>query len=554
MFRSIFGFFACVLFAATAQVAEAKRVALIIANAKYSNASSLKNPPSDAQLVAQSLRRAGFDQVDVRIDLGKGAMEQALRSFGEKSEGADVALIYYAGHGIEAGGQNYLIPTDARLLRDRDLEVEATRLDTVMLMSESARLRIVVLDACRNNPFVATMQRTLRNRAVGRGLAAIEPEGETLVVYAAKAGATAADGAGANSPFAEALAKRLTQAGLEISLLFRSVRDDVLQSTGRAQEPFTYGSLSGNAFYFVAPTNTAATVNPGKAGLVQAAPTTQIVSSEASEALLWQGTLSANTERGFREYLKRYPSGQFSEIARENLQRFAKVVAPVGKSGSTSASPPQPVTQSAGTSNVGGFSFGGLAAAFSKANASNNAYSGANSAQQFAFTPSQPLRRQTRASFVESLGKSDAFTTALLNTVMPANNPFSLVEGEFANKYGMSVNNLADSFSVLVETMRSVSRQEEADTTRAQAAALRNQIAGFLAQDSSLAGMTPQIKQSTSDSALMLAIFVQTGYEAAKAGGAAQKASYAEGIATLAQQSFGFDVRKLRLTENGLEL
>jgi Caspase domain len=531
---------------------EAKRVALVIANARYANAGNLKNPPSDAQLVAQSLRRAGFDQVDVKIDLGKTAMEQALRSFGEKSEGADVALVYYAGHGIEAGGQNYLIPTDARLVRDRDLEVEATRLDTAMLMTESARLRIVVLDACRNNPFMASMQRTMRNRAVGRGLAAVEPEGETLVVYAAKAGATAADGEGANSPFAQALAKRLVQPGLEISLLFRSVRDDVLQSTGRVQEPFTYGSLSGNAFYFVPPTNVAV-VNNGPITTQQQAVTN--VSAQTSEALYWQGTLSANSEGGFRDYLKRYPKGEYAAVARANLDRFIQPK-PRPEPGPTPRPTPNLVTtqQSGGSSQVGGISFGSLVNAFSKANAQSNAVSGGSAVQRFAFTPNQLARRQTRAQFVSGVASDNAVMKTMLDLVMPANSPFSLIEGEFSSKYGMSVNNLADSFAILIETMRAVSKQDDSEGTRAQAQGLRNQIAGFLANDPSITSLSPQSRQQTSDTALMLGVFVQAGYELAKAGGAAQKTAYADAIAQMAQQSFGFDVRLLRLTNNGLEL
>lgn len=235
---------------AGATPAEARRVALIIANARYANAPALSNPLADAKLIEASLRQAGFDDVQTRTNLGKASVEAELRAFGNSAEGADVALFYYAGHGIEAGGQNYLIPTDAKLQRDRDLDIEATRLETVVQVVSSARMRLIILDACRNNPFEASMQRSIRTRAVSRGLAEIEPEGETLVVYAAKAGSTAADGEGANSPFATALARRLPQPGLEIGLLFRSVRDDVLSATGRTQEPFTYGSLSGQAFYF----------------------------------------------------------------------------------------------------------------------------------------------------------------------------------------------------------------------------------------------------------------------------------------------------------------
>jgi hypothetical protein len=241
-----------ILFAllAGATPAEAKRVALIIANAQYANVPALTNPVADAKLIEASLHRAGFDNVRTLTNLGKAAVEAELRAFGERAEGADVALVYYAGHGIEAGGENYLIPVDAKLQRDRDLDIEATRLETVLQVVSSARMRLVILDACRNNPFEVSMQRSIRTRAVSRGLAEIEPEGETLVVYSAKAGSTAADGDGANSPFATSLARRLPQPGLEIGLLFRAVRDDVLAATGRTQEPFTYGSLSGQAFYF----------------------------------------------------------------------------------------------------------------------------------------------------------------------------------------------------------------------------------------------------------------------------------------------------------------
>jgi hypothetical protein len=520
--------------------AEAKRVALIIANSKYTSATSLKNPAADAQLVAASLRKTGFTSVDVRIDLGKAAMERELSLFGQKAEGADVAIVYYAGHGIEAGGQNYLIPTDARLLRDRDLEVEATRLDTAMLMTEAAKMRIVVLDACRNNPFIASMQRTMRNRAVGRGLAAVEPEGETLVVYAAKAGATASDGEGANSPFAESLAKRLVEPGLEISLLFRAVRDDVLDATGRAQEPFTYGSLSGKAFYFV----------PSKGGSIAPVTANQnlqppVVSAQTSEALFWQGTMNANTESSYRDYLKRYPKGEYASVAKENLQRFAKPVAVQQQT---------PVAPSGPSAVVGGLSFGSLVQAFSKANTAQSASVGGASARDFAFTPSAQLRRDTRAAFVSNLGAADPITKALLDTVMPPNAPFSLVEKEFANQYGMSVNNLADSMAVLLETFRSVSKMDESDATKVQAAALRNQIAGFLSNDSSITSLSPQQKQSASDSALMLAIFVQAGYELAKQTGGTQKSQYANTVAAQAQQMLGFDVRRLRLTNNGFEL
>jgi hypothetical protein len=513
--------------------AQAKRVALIIANGRYANATSLKNPAADAALIAKSLRQAGFTSVEVKIDLGKTAMDRELSLFGQKSEGADVALIYYAGHGIEAGGQNYLIPTDAILQRDRDLEVEATRLDTVMLMSESARMRIVVLDACRNNPFVATMQRTLRNRAIGRGLAAVEPDGETLVVYAAKAGATAADGTGANSPFAEAMAKRLVQPGLEISLLFRSVRDDVLKTTGRTQEPFTYGSLSGNA------------TGGGAVQVASVAPPP--ANTPSSDALYWQGTVSANTERAYKDYLKRFPTGQYVDVARENLQRFmaASTRPPV------IAESAPPVAYGGGASSIGGLSFGSLASAFSKTSAAQNAVSGKALADRFSFTPNARQRQQTRATFVGQLGSGNAAAMSVLDIIMPPANPFSLVQPEFANKYGMNVNNLADTFAILLDTMRSVAAMDDRDATRSQASAVRNQLATALSSDTSITSMAPAQRQQVSDTALMLAIFIQTGYEAAKLNGAAAKQDFSNTVGAMAQATFGMNIKTLKLTDNG---
>ena len=162
-------------------------------------------------------------------------------------------MVYYAGHGIEVGGVNYLIPVDARLEADRDTTFEAVSLEQVLTAVESARkIKLVVLDACRDNPFAAQMRRTNATRSMTRGLSRIEPEGATLVVYAAKHGQTALDGDGANSPFAAAFVKRMATPGIEINKIFRLVRDDVLDTTAGRQEPFTYGSLPGREdFFFV---------------------------------------------------------------------------------------------------------------------------------------------------------------------------------------------------------------------------------------------------------------------------------------------------------------
>lgn len=153
--------------------------------------------------------------------------------------------------GLEVGGMNYIIPVDATLRTDRDVQDEAVTVERILNATERARkLRLIVLDACRDNPFIPRMRRMMATRAVGRGLAKVEPEGGTLIAFAARDGQVAQDGTGANSPFAAAFVKLIMEPGLEINMLFRRVRDEVYAATNRKQEPFTYGSLPGEAFYF----------------------------------------------------------------------------------------------------------------------------------------------------------------------------------------------------------------------------------------------------------------------------------------------------------------
>lgn len=230
-----------------------RRVALVIGNSAYTAVAALPNPKRDAQAVASGLRNVGFKIVMVENDATRDRLIAALRAFEDEAEKADWAVIYYAGHGIEMGGVNYLVPVDARLKSDRDVQDEAVPLDRALSAAGGAKkLRLVVLDACRDNPFVAQMRRTVASRSIGRGLASIEPEGGTLVAYAAKHGQTALDGDGANSPFVSAFIKYLTTPNLEITKLFRLVRDDVMDATAGRQEPFTYGSLPGREdFFFV---------------------------------------------------------------------------------------------------------------------------------------------------------------------------------------------------------------------------------------------------------------------------------------------------------------
>ena len=233
------------------------RVALVIGNGAYTSVPKLPNPNSDAQAVADSLRAAGFKTVHLDNDLNAAAMREKLNAFSAEASKADWAVVYYAGHGIEVSGTNYLIPVDAKLKTDRSVQFEAVPLDSVLASVESARkLRLVILDACRDNPFLRDMAKTVASRSVGRGLARIEPEtSATLVAYAAKAGQVASDGVAgqANSPFATALIRNMSKPGVEIRKFFGLVRDDVMASTGNSQEPFVYGSLGGDDYFLRKP-------------------------------------------------------------------------------------------------------------------------------------------------------------------------------------------------------------------------------------------------------------------------------------------------------------
>jgi formylglycine-generating enzyme required for sulfatase activity len=224
-----------------------KRVALVIGNGAYTKVEPLANPAKDAAAIAGLLREAGFDVVDVRTDLAAANMRRALRDFSDGVREADIAIVYFAGHGIEVNGTNYLIPVDAELERDIDVEDEAVTLDRVTQILEPAkRLRLVILDACRSNPYLRSMKRTISTRSIGRGLAKVDVlTSDTLVAFAARHGSTASDGRGANSPYTTALVKHLTTPGLDLRLALGRVRDEVLQTTANRQEPFVYGSLGG---------------------------------------------------------------------------------------------------------------------------------------------------------------------------------------------------------------------------------------------------------------------------------------------------------------------
>lgn len=287
-----------------------RRVALVLGNSAYKSVPKLANPANDAALVGGMFRKAGFDSVDIKTDLNAAEMRKALREFGGRARDAEVAVIYYAGHGIELDGANYLIPTDAALETDSDVLDETVALDRALFAVEPAKqLRLVILDACRDNPFAKNMKRTVASRAIGRGLAKVEPtSANTMIAFAAKAGSTASDGDSKNSPFATALVERLPTPGLDLRKAFGFVRDDVLKNTSYRQEPYVYGSLGGEDVALV----------PAKPAMTGPQANPQDAVRRDYELALQLGSREVWTA-----FLAQYPEGFYASLAKGQLSRVA---------------------------------------------------------------------------------------------------------------------------------------------------------------------------------------------------------------------------------------
>jgi tetratricopeptide (TPR) repeat protein len=225
-----------------------RRVALVIGNGKYQFAAPLVNPPNDAADIAQALRKLSFDVVEGR-DLDRPGMDNAIRQFGRKLDGADIALFFYAGHGLQVNGKNYLVPVDAKLERSGDLALDAVDIGNVLAQMEAEkRVNLVFLDACRDNPLARSLARSLgtRSSAVGQGLASIQSAIGTMIAYATQPDNVALDGEGRNRPFTAALLKHIVTPGLEIGTLMKRVRADVIAATREKQVPWDHSSLIGD--------------------------------------------------------------------------------------------------------------------------------------------------------------------------------------------------------------------------------------------------------------------------------------------------------------------
>jgi Caspase domain len=308
--NSLTGIGAAILALSHSDALADKRVALVIGNSAYQNVARLTNPASDAAAMAETLRGANFDIVESHADLSAAEMRRTLREFADKARDADVAVIYFAGHGIEVDGTNYLIPV-AVLERDTDVYDETFALDRVLIAVEpTKRLCLVILDACRDNPLSKTMKRTSASRSIDRSLARIEPSGSnTMIAFAAKAGSTAMDG-DKNSPFATASVKYIAKPGLDLRKAFGFVRDDVLQTTGNRQEPFVYGSLVGDDVALV-PAPVAAAPATVPSGPVNADVRRDY---ELAERI--------GTKAGWDAFIGNYPSGFYTELAKAQRDKL----------------------------------------------------------------------------------------------------------------------------------------------------------------------------------------------------------------------------------------
>jgi hypothetical protein len=322
-----------------AEPALAKRLALVIGNSRYEHVPSLKNPANDAALMAASLGKVGFE-VTLLKDQDQRAMKAALLAFGRKlKKGADAGLIYYAGHGIEVDGRNYLVPVDSNTQSEQEADISNIDLNDVMSLMENSNVpfNILILDACRNNPF-----RGFRSQR--GGLAPVNAPVGTYIAYSTAPGTVAADGDGDNSPFTLALAEQLTTPGLTIESVFKNTRSAVRKSSEGSQVPFDSSAIEGDFFFKplpaakqpevtqpepvkVAPKTVAkpapaeATAAPVEAPKPTVEDVKKARSAEAAAA--WAALEMSDDTKAIANFAESYKDTAFAKLARDRLELLA---------------------------------------------------------------------------------------------------------------------------------------------------------------------------------------------------------------------------------------
>jgi uncharacterized caspase-like protein len=321
----------CMIFTTVNAARADRRVAFVVGNGAYKNVAQLPNPPIDAKAMASVLRNVGFDVVE-GTNLTRDKMTEKLLDFGKKAEGADVAVFFYAGHGIAISGTNYLLPVDADIKSEMDVKLGAAinidlTLDQTM---GDAKVKLVFLDACRDNPFAAKIKsNATRSVSVQSGLAEMKSGEGTLIAFATGPGQTALDGQeGTNSPFTRALIAHITQPGLEIQQAMTEVRAQVNEETSKGQLPWGHTNLIGAVYLnpAAAPASTAAAAPsasvPNAAGATPASIASTAPAGTDIELEFWRSVKDSNKPEELNAYLTNYPNGQFKTLA---LARIASL-------------------------------------------------------------------------------------------------------------------------------------------------------------------------------------------------------------------------------------
>src|SRR5438552_1417848 len=324
--------FVLAAFGAQAATPDVKRVALVIGNSKYVSAVPLPNPANDARLIASTLRNAGFDALE-GVDQDNAGMHSLIIKFTEASCNADLAVIFYAGHGMQVDGKNYLIPVDAELTSPAYLKTRTVQIDQFMAaLPPDPAVGVIILDACRDNPLARTLAASLpKSRSLSAGLAPVEAKsdgvgtGGILIAYATDPGAIAFDGNGVDSPYSLALAKHLTEPGVEIQSALTRVRGEVTEVTQGRQRPWHNASL-GREVFLGKPIAEAA---PVAAPVTDAAKTTAAPAPVASEPpsweveqRLWDEASKKNAIPFYEAYLEQFPNGRFATVAKLNIDQL----------------------------------------------------------------------------------------------------------------------------------------------------------------------------------------------------------------------------------------
>ena len=321
-----------------------ERVALVIGNSAYAHAPALAGPLNDATDIGAALGRLGFAVTGVE-NADQGSLRRSLRDFASRASSSEMAIVFYAGHAVSVDKRNFLVPVDARLSSVGDVEFESVPLELVeRTVARASSLRLIVLDACRENPLAVSMRRTGAARSIGGSLSRAEPSAGTLIAYASKEETACSKSPGRNSAFSTALLRHLEEPGVEVGAMFHKVREAVQLATGGRQEPVLYGSVEGRSVYLGA-------APQASSGSVAASPSTEsgpdMLAAEklAAERLYWQSVKDSGDTAEIQTYLDQYPSGTYAALARARVKRLNRAAGSASPAPGPAAEAPSPAVR-----------------------------------------------------------------------------------------------------------------------------------------------------------------------------------------------------------------